>query len=89
MPQSRNKSSKSRRWSARITQLEKLEGRETPRTAIFWDRVIKHTAAPGIYYQDFPELSGFRCPEWSYLSAGDSVKFSKRLAPHLRTALQM
>jgi hypothetical protein len=51
--------------------------------------VIKDTATPGIYHEDFPELSGFTCPEWSYLSAADSVKFSKRLAPHLRTALQM
>jgi len=88
MPQSRNKSSKSRQWSARVTQRKKLEDRETPRTAI-GDRVIKDTAAPGIYYEDFPELLGFTCPESSYLSAGDSVKFSKRLAPHLRTALQM
>jgi hypothetical protein len=51
--------------------------------------VIKDTGAPGIYYEDYPELSGFNCPEWSHLSAGDSVEFSKRLAPHLRKALQM
>lgn len=68
--------------------LKKLEDRETPRTGI-WDRVIKDTGAPGIYYEDFPELSGFTCPEWSHLSAGDSVEFSKRLVPHLRQALQM
>jgi len=69
-------------------ELKKLEDRITPRTGI-WDRVIKDTAAPGIYYEDFPELSGFNCPEWSHLSAGDSVEFSKRLVPHLRKALQM
>jgi hypothetical protein len=51
--------------------------------------VIKDTAEPGIYYEDFPELAGFNCPEWSHLSAGDSVEFSKRLIPHLRAALQM
>lgn len=65
-----------------------LEDRVTPRAGI-WDRVIKDTAAPGIYYEDFPELKGFNCPEWSHLSAGDSVEFSKRLVPHLRKALQM
>jgi hypothetical protein len=27
--------------------------------------------------------------QWSHLSAGDSVEFSKRLVPHLRKALQM
>jgi hypothetical protein len=68
--------------------LKALEDRETPR-AVVWDRVIKDTAAPGIYYEDFPDLTGFNCPEWSHLSAGDSVEFSKRLVPHLRAALQM
>src|SRR5438067_3301116 len=69
-------------------ELKKLEDRETPRAGI-WDRVIKDTGAPGIYYEDYPELNGFNCPEWSHLSAGDSVEFSKRLVPHLRKALQM
>jgi hypothetical protein len=68
--------------------LKDLEDRVTPRAGI-WDRVIKDTAAPGIYYEDFPELKGFDCPEWSHLSAGDSVEFSKRLVPHLRKALKM
>ena len=33
--------------------LKKLEDRETPRVGI-WDRVLKDTSAPGIYYEDFP-----------------------------------
>jgi len=69
-------------------ELKTLEDRSTPR-AQTWDPLLKGTAAPGIYYEDFPELSGFNCPEWSHLSAGDSVEFSKRLVPHLRKALQM
>ena len=69
-------------------ELRKLEDRETPRAGI-WNRVIKETGAPGIYYEDFPDLSGFNCPEWSHLSAGDSVEFSKRLVPYLRAALEM
>jgi hypothetical protein len=69
-------------------ELKKLEDRETPRTGI-WDRLIMDTGAPGIYYEDVPELSSFNCPEWSHLSAGDSVEFSKRLIPHLRKALQL
>src|SRR5881398_1804080 len=68
--------------------LKALEDRETPRAA-FWDRVIKDTAAPGIHYEDFLDLAGFNCPEWSHLSAGDSVEFSKRLVSRLRAALQM
>src|SRR5204862_230838 len=50
---------------------------------------VPQTGAPGIYYEDYPELSGFNCPAWSHLSAGDSVEFSKRLIPHLRKALQL
>jgi len=68
--------------------LKALEDRDTPR-AQTWDPLLKATAAPGISYEDYPELSGFDCPEWSHLSAGDSVEFSKRLVPHLRKALQM
>jgi hypothetical protein len=68
--------------------LKDLEDRVTPR-ARTWDPLLKRTGAPGIYYSDFPELAGFNCPEWSHLSAGDSVEFSRRLVPHLRAALQM
>ena len=68
--------------------LKELEDRTTPRGKT-WDPLLKMTGAPGIYYSDFPELAGFTCPEWSHLSAGDSVEFTKRLVPHLRAALKM
>ena len=66
--------------------LKATEDRDTPR-ARTWDRLLKETTAPGIYFEDYPELAGFTCPEWSHLSAGDSVEFTKRLVPHLRFAL--
>jgi hypothetical protein len=69
-------------------ELKALEDRLNPR-ARDWERLLKETKAPGIYYEDFPELRDFNCPEWSHLSAGDSVEFSKRLVPHLRKELQM
>ncbi len=68
--------------------LKALEDKTTPRNQT-WDPLLKGTGAPGIYFEDFPELAGFNCPEWSHLSAGDSVEFSKRLVPHLRVALGM
>ncbi len=68
--------------------LKDLEDRVTPR-ARTWDPLLKRTGTPGIYYSDFPELAGFNCPEWSHLSAGDSVEFSRRLVPYLRAVLQM
>jgi len=66
--------------------LKELEDRITPRERT-WDPLIQKSGVPGIYYSDFPELSNFDCPEWSHLTAGDSVEFTKRLVPHLQTAL--
>jgi hypothetical protein len=68
--------------------LKALENKTTPRNQT-WDPLLQATGASGIYFEDFPELAGFNCPEWSHLSAGDSVEFSKRLVPHLRAALGM
>jgi hypothetical protein len=66
--------------------LKELEDRDTPR-AQTWDPLLQATRVPGIYYSDVPELATFNCPEWSHLSAGDSVEFTKRLVPHLRQEL--
>src|SRR5437773_6846385 len=68
--------------------LKALEDKTTPCNQT-WDPLLRGTGAAGIYFEDFPELASFNCPEWSHLSAGDSVEFSKRLVPHLRAALGM
>lgn len=65
--------------------LRKLEDKATPREGP-WARLMKETGAPNIYYSDHPELI-YDCPEWSHLSAADSVEFTQRLVPHLRKAL--
>jgi hypothetical protein len=67
-------------------ELKKLEDAATPREGP-WDHLLAATRAPGIYFEDYPELAGFQCPEWSHLSAPDSVIFTHRLIPHLRQAL--
>ncbi len=58
--------------------LLELEQKSHPRQR-FWDRILQETGAPGIHYADYPELRDFTCPEWSHLSAGDAVEYSKRL----------
>src|SRR4030095_2804230 len=60
--------------------LKQLEDQTTPRAKI-WEPLLQRTTAPGIHFEDYPELNGFNCPEWSHLSAGDSVEFSRRLVP--------
>ena len=67
-------------------KLKEIEDAATPRAGP-WERILKESGAPGIYYSDHPELSGFDCPEWSHLSGPDSVEFTKRLVPHLQAAL--
>jgi hypothetical protein len=69
-------------------ELKAIEDRITPRAQI-WEPLLQRTAVAGIYFEDFPELKSFNCPEWSHLSAGDSVEFTKRLVPHLRLSLGM
>jgi hypothetical protein len=69
-------------------ELKPLEDKLTPRAQL-WEPLLQRTGVTGIYFEDIPELASFTCPEWSHLSAGDSVEFSKRLVPHLLAALQM
>jgi hypothetical protein len=66
--------------------LKALEDHATPRVGP-WNRLLKESGAPGIYFEDYPELAGFVCPEWSHLSAPDSVEFTHRLVPHLLNAI--
>ncbi|HEX5052897.1 MAG TPA: hypothetical protein VFZ65_14065 [Planctomycetota bacterium] len=67
-------------------ELRELERRLTPRQAV-WDRVLRETGMPGVHFEDHDELAAFDCPEWSHLTASDSVEFTRRLVPHLRGAL--
>lgn len=69
-----------------VGPLKEHEDKMTPRQGP-WNRLIKESGAPGIYFEDYPELAGFICPEWSHLSDRDSVEFTKRLMPHLKAAL--
>jgi hypothetical protein len=66
--------------------LRQLEEKITPK-AVVWDRLLTETGAPGIWFEDYPELSGFACPEWSHLSAEDSVRFTEKFAPILVATL--
>jgi hypothetical protein len=66
--------------------VKQIEDQLTPKAGP-WDNLIKASGAPGIYFEDFPELASFTLPEWSHLSGPDSVEFTRRLVPHLKKAL--
>jgi hypothetical protein len=61
----------------------RLETEKTPR-ALFWDRLLRETEAPGVYFEDHAELMGFSCPEWSHLSATDAEEYTRRFVGVLK-----
>jgi hypothetical protein len=67
--------------------LAEREEQLAPR-AVTWDRLVRENGVPAIHFAEHPELNAFECPEWSHLSAGDSVAFTRLLVPHLQRALQ-
>ncbi|NNF07462.1 MAG: hypothetical protein HKN21_11925 [Candidatus Eisenbacteria bacterium] len=66
--------------------LRELETKFSPREQT-WDLMLQVTGAPGIHFEDYPELAGFRCPEWSHLTAEDAVNYTTALMPLIRKAL--
>ena len=56
--------------------------------AATWGRLLRENQVAAIHFAEHKELSAFECPEWSHLSADDSVAFTRRLLPHLRAALE-
>jgi hypothetical protein len=69
-----------------VGPLRELERKYSPRAG-FWDRLLAETGAPGIHFEDYPELAGFDCPEWSHLTAADAVRFTEAVTPLLAAAL--
>jgi hypothetical protein len=60
-----------------------FEQRDFPR-ATTWDVLLQRTGAPGIHFEDHPELQGLNLPEWSHLSAADAQVFTERLCQILQ-----
>jgi hypothetical protein len=46
-----------------------------------WDLLLKRTGAPGIHFDDYPQLQGYYLPEWSHIAPSDAVRFTAALAP--------
>lgn len=53
-----------------------------------WERLVRENGVAAINFTDHPELTEFILPEWSHLSAPDSVEFTRRLVPHLVDAVK-
>ncbi|MGH8063400.1 MAG: hypothetical protein ACREO7_15450, partial [Pseudoxanthomonas sp.] len=46
-----------------------------------WDRLLQATGAPGIHFENYPQLQGYYQPEWSHLSATEADRFTAALVP--------
>lgn len=46
-----------------------------------WDALLARSGAPGIHFEDHPELQGYDLPEWSHLSASEAERFTAALVP--------
>lgn len=57
-----------------------IEQRAFPR-AQTWDLLLQRTGAPGIHFEDYPQLQGYELPEWSHLSASEADRFTAALVP--------
>jgi hypothetical protein len=45
----------------------------------YWEKILAVTNCPGIYYQDYPAIAHFVCPEESHLSMADAKIFTAQL----------
>lgn len=46
-----------------------------------WDVLLRRTGAPGVHFEDYPQLQGYEQPEWSHLSASEARRFTAALVP--------
>ena len=47
--------------------------------AVSWDVLLARSGAPGIHFEDYPQLQGFELPEWSHLAYADAKRFTAAL----------
>lgn len=49
-----------------------------------WDRLLHDTASFGVYFEDYPDMQHFSCPDWSHLSRKDAIAFTNAYVRVLR-----
>jgi hypothetical protein len=55
-----------------------FEKRYFPR-ARTWDALLTASGAPGIYFEDYPELQGYNLPEWSHVAHNQADRLTAAL----------
>jgi hypothetical protein len=44
-----------------------------------WDALLTASGAPGVHFEDYPELQGYYLPEWSHMPRADAERFTVAL----------
>jgi hypothetical protein len=63
--------------------VRRVEAAVWPRRS-YWDRLANRISVPFIHFEDYPQLSGFDCPDGSHLAAADAQKFTAALVEILK-----
>jgi hypothetical protein len=54
------------------------ENREFPRSRT-WSALLAATGAPGIHFEDYPELQGYQLADWSHMTHSEAERFTAAL----------
>jgi hypothetical protein len=60
-----------------------FERQATPREMV-WESIVGAANAVGVHFEDYPELSDVRTPEWSHISSRDKARWTRALVGILR-----
>jgi hypothetical protein len=44
-----------------------------------WDALLAASGAPGLHFQDYPELQGYDLPEWSHMTRAEAERYTVAL----------
>jgi hypothetical protein len=53
-----------------------------------WEPLLQRTGAPGIHFQDYPQLQGYWLPEWSHMARADADRYTAALYPLIQEKLK-
>ena len=50
----------------------------------YWERILAVSGCPGIYFEDYPAIAHFVCPEFSHLKPSDAIIYTTNLVQILQ-----
>jgi hypothetical protein len=63
-----------------------VERQMTPRERV-WEPIVGAAGSVGVHFEDYPELSDVRTPEWSHISSRDKARWTRSLVSILRARM--